>query len=93
MKFCDAMDFKGGQLWCETHNLPATFLADNGDDYVCEAYAIFAGSQTLNRHKVEMSDLRRAFEFIFDKLIKADNEVEEIVIDEVKKIFASYEED
>jgi hypothetical protein len=93
MKFCDALDFKGDQLWCETHRLPATHLARNGDDWICEAYAIFAGSQTLNHHKEEMSDLRRSFEFVFDKLIKPDNEAEEVVIDEVKKIlFASYEE-
>lgn len=86
MDFCDAYEFKDDKAWCSTHNLPAVHLADNGDDYVCEAYAIFAGSQSLNRHKAKMTNKQRAKEFVFDKLIKADSPAEEIVIEEVKKI-------
>lgn len=44
MKFCDALnEFRGEQLWCSTHDLAADHLSENGDDWVCSAYAVAEG--------------------------------------------------
>lgn len=95
MKICDALnEFRDEKLWCSTHNLAADHLADNGDDWVCKAYAIFNGCQCCpeNRHKSELSDRQSAFEFILDKLIQADDDAEKIVIEKVKRVLRIREE-
>lgn len=89
MKNCDALnEFRDGQLWCSTHNLAADHLHDNGDDWICAAAAIFGGCQccAANRHKGDLSNRQRALEFVFDKLIQAENDVEKVIVSEVKRV-------
>lgn len=82
-------------LHCETHGfLPANHLALNGDDWVCEVHATLVGCNCCqkNRLKENQTLKQNAKEFVFDKLIKADNRAEALIIEEVKKILGITEE-
>lgn len=49
MKYCET-DFKGDELWCETHELVASHCAPNGDDLVCEKYANAEGCNCCRKN-------------------------------------------